>query len=186
MDMEFSDKKLLEEELKKYDFPQMMLTRNLRSQIGAGISSKTKGFYNHFCWLLHHDRVASQDWMFREVSLDNYLTDEYVVKFVIDTRWKQADRDDLFLNIRNDLNSFCLLRVYDLAAIFGQWSGMRWIHIPFLDICSDKAKYLRRYDENFSIDRPNPTDINNFQKKYKKTEYSGGYFVTAKWVPEDY
>ena len=178
-------KKELIEIIQGYGFPQMMLTRNTRSFIGSKISDTTKGFYNHFCWLVHPNRVASQDWIFKEVPLDDYLNEKYVVKFVTDTRWDVSTKVRLLLKIREDLNKPWYRKLYDPLAIFGQWSGLKWIHFPGLEICSDKAKYLRAHDPNFNIPNPNPTDINNFQKAHQKTGSREGYLVTARWLPED-
>ena len=173
--------------LKAYSFPQMMLTRNLRTQVAAAISSKTSGFYNHFCWLISPTRVASQDMMFREVLLDDYLSDHYAVKFVTDLRWTHEMKVRLLVDMNRDLERPWYKRLYDPLAIFGQWSGMKWIQIPWCDICSDKAKYLRTYDPNFNIQYPNPTDINVFQKEWRAMPENDmlGYWVTARWLPGD-
>ena len=108
----------LKTELLKHGFPQVMLTRNTRSWLGSKISSVTKGFYNHFCWLVNINEVASQDWSFHKVPLDDYLTDQYVVKFVVDTRWTDFSKDKILTAIRKDLSASPWKRLYDPAICF--------------------------------------------------------------------
>jgi hypothetical protein len=187
MDITISNKDELKTELLKHGFPQMMLTRNTRSFIGSGISGVTKGFYNHFCWLYSIDEVASQDWIFRRASLDNYLTDDYIVKFVTDTRWAQRSKQTLMGAINDDLNAPFYKRLYDPIAILGQLTGLRWLQLPMLDICSDYGRYLKFTDTKYKLKYPNPTSINMYQKENQATDINKqlGYLVTARWVPGD-
>jgi len=178
-------KKELIEIIQGYGYPQMMLTRNTRSFIGSKISDTTKGFYNHFCWLTSPNKVASQDWIFKEVPLDDYLNEKYVVKFVTDTRWSISTKVRLLLKIREDLNKPWYKKLYDPLAIFGQWSGLKWIQNPMNDICSDKIKILKDVDPDYNLKFPSPTDINAYQKAHQKTDEREGYLVTGRWMPED-
>ena len=187
MDVEFSDKETLKAELLRHGFPQMMLTRNTRSFLGSSISGVTKGFYNHFCWLTSIDKVASQDWIFHSVDLDDYLTDKYIVKFVIDNRWNRIARQKLIGAINNDLNQPFYKRLYDPLAILGQLTGLKWLQIPMLDICSDYGCYLKLTDSKYNLKYPNPSSINVYQKENQASTINNnlGYLVTARWIPGD-
>ena len=187
MDTVFTDKETLKAELIKHGFPQMILTRNTRSFIGSSISDVTKGFYNHFCWLYNIDEVASQDWIFRRASLDDYLTDDYIVKFVTDTRWDKLSKQTLMGAINNDLNEPFYKKLYDPLAILGQWTGLKWLQLPMLNICSDYGRYLKRTDPKYNLKYPNPSSINVYQKENQATDVNKqlGYLVTARWVPGD-
>jgi len=171
--------------LKPYGFPQMVLTRNLYSWIGSAIADTTKGCYNHFCWLVAPNQVASQDMTFKTVPLDDYLEGLHIVKFVTDTRWTVQTKVKLLLKIREDLNKLWYRRMYDPLAIFGQWTGLKWIQNPFNDICSDKVKYLKDVDPDYDLEYPSPTTINEYQKAHQKTPEREGYLVTARWLPDD-
>lgn len=187
MDTVFTDRETLKTELLKRGFPQMMLTRNTRSWLGSSISDVTKGFYNHFCWLYSIDEVASQDWAFRLVPLDDYLTDKYIVKFVIDNRWNRIARQKLIGAINNDLNQPIYKRFYDPLAILGQLTGLKWLQLPILDICSDYGRYLGLTDNKYNLEYPNPSSINVYQKENQAADINSqlGYLVTARWVPGD-
>jgi hypothetical protein len=182
-----SNKGGLKTELLKHGFPQMMLTRNTRSFIGSGISGVTKGFYNHFCWLYSIDEVASQDWAFRLVKLDDYLTDKYVVKFVTDTRWTNNSKQILMGALDKDLNAPLYKRLYDPVAILGQLTGLKWLQLPIFDICSDYGRYLKLTDNKYKIKHPCPSSINVYQKENQATVANKqlGYLVTARFIPED-
>jgi len=172
-------------QISPYGYPQMVLTRNLRSFIGAEISDVTKGSYNHFCWLINKDEIASQDLLFKIVPIDSYLEGIHIVKFVTDTRWTDLIRIRIYQLIKEELALKWYEKRYDVLAILGQWTGWKWLQSPFADICSDKAKYLRGIDPDYNIKHPSPTDINNYQKLHQKTVDKEGYFVTARWLPED-
>lgn len=178
----------LMDRLKKFGYPQMMLTRNTRSWLGSKIASETKGFYNHFCWLIGENEVASQDWIFHNIPLADYLTDCYVVKFITDTRWTDFSKDKILTAIRKDLDAPTWKRLYDPVAILGQWTKQTWIQLPVLDICSDYGKYLKLTDAEYNLKRPPPSDINQYQKIRKSDfkNYYHGYEITARWTPEDF
>jgi hypothetical protein len=178
----------LKSELLKHGMPQMMLTRNTRSFFGYKISSVTKGFYNHFCWLFDHDVVASQNFTFHKTPLDDYLTDNYFVKFVTDTRWGEGSRKLIQTAIEEDLNEPVWKRLYDPVAILGQYTGFKWLQLPILDICSDYGRYLGINDPKYNLKYPSPSDINRYQKANQSTEANHylGYKVTARWEPDDF
>jgi len=170
-----------------YGFPQMMLTRNMRSWIGAQISDTTKGSYNHFCWLLNRDQVASQDLTFKLVPLDTYLDDIHIVKFVTDLRWSNEAKARIIRKINADLALPLRRRLYDPLAILGQWTGWKWLQDPYRRICSDYGYYLAEEDPKYNLKFPSPTDINNFQKDNQALPENDmkGYLVTARWLPAD-
>jgi len=173
--------------IKQYGFPQMVLTRHMRSFIGAEISSVTKGTYNHFCWLINENTIASQDLIFKIVSLDTYLQGLHIVKFVTDTRWTLEAKARILEKINTELKYHWWKRRYDPLAILGQWLGWKWLQDPKADICSDKIKFIKDEDPDYNLVFPNPTDVNEYQKIHQATPENNmqGYLVTGRWLPED-
>lgn len=173
--------------INSYGFPQMMLTRNMRSWIGAKISDTTKGSYNHFCWLLNSEQVASQGLTFKIIPIETYLTNTHIVKFVTDMRWDNNAKSRLLKRIKADLALPAWQRLYDPLAIIGHWTGWKWIQNPHRRICSDYGYYLAEEDIKYNLKFPSPTDINNYQKENQASPENGmqGYFVTSRWLPDD-
>jgi len=187
MEQTFQNRDELKSELLKHGFPQMMLTRNTWSWLGSKIASETLGFYNHFCWLINIDEVASQDFTFKKVSLDSYLTNYHVVKFVTDTRWGFGSKLLILDQIHQDLKAPVYKRLYDPVAILGQWTKIKWLQLPWLDICSDYGRYLQINDPKYNLKYPSPSDVNRYQKENRAdgSNHFLGYKVTARWLPED-
>ena len=174
-------------ELKSNGYPIMVFSRNLRSWLGSSISTVTKGTYNHFMWMVSEKTVATQDNFFHSVPIEDYMKGEHILKFVIDTRWTVQDMVNMLRAIHSDLQKPWYNRFYDYLAIFGQLIHQTWIQIPWLDICSERGKYLRMSDKDYNLKHPSPSDINRYQKEHQATPENGmkGYLVIDRWYPED-
>jgi len=181
------DQFLTELKVKAGDYPMVVFSRNLRSWLGSKISTVTKGTYNHFMWLIDYDTVATQDNMFSYASIRDYMEGEHILKFVIDTRWIPETRMWLQDAINADLRLPWYKRLYDYPAIIGHWTGLYWLQIPWLDICSERGKYLNQIDSEYTLRHPSPTAINNYMKEHQASSSNGmkGYLVVDRWLPED-
>ena len=102
-----------------YLLPLFVLSDNLRSFFAAGIKKHQKGNYNHFMIMHRTGFFASQDWIFREVSVEKFL-DHHRLKFWINTEWTKTERRLLIRKIKRDLKRAWWRRLYDPLAILGQ------------------------------------------------------------------
>jgi hypothetical protein len=140
-------------------------------------------------WLIDYDVVATQDNMFSYANIRKYMEGEHILKFVIDTRWIPETRMWLQDAINADLRLPFYKRLYDPVAIFGQLIHQPWIQMPWMNICSERGKYLKQTDIDFdrTVRHPSPTVINNFCKDHQATQENcmRGYFVVDRWYPED-
>ena len=161
--------------------PMMVFSDNMRSFFSFGIKAKEKGFYNHFMWMYRPGFFASQDRTFREVPTENYV-EKHRLKFCLNLMWSAKDRATIRKRIAKDLARKWYKRTYDYLAILGQAINMEWIQIPGLDICSDKARYLRFVDDRFDLKHPSPTNINQWLKE--EAQRSRGYEVFARYSPD--
>lgn len=167
-------------------FPIMIFSRNLRSWLGSSISTVTSNTYNHFMWQIDYSNLATQDNFWHKESIFNYMQGEHILKFVVDTRWTVQQRIELLEAMDKDLAKPFYNRAYDYLAIFGQAIHQPWIQIPWLDICSERGKYLRITDSEYRLKHPSPGDINTYQKEHQETEHEGGYKVIGRWLPIDF
>jgi hypothetical protein len=158
-------------------FPLFVLSDNILSFISLTIKRHQKGLYNHFMIMHRSGMVATQDWIFREVSIENYLT-KHRLKFYHNPKWTKRDKFTIISAIKRDLKKSWFKRLYDPVAIIGQLFHWEWLQIPGLDICSDKGKYLKLVDEKYDLKYPSPTDLNKYLKKRKC------YKVFGRYVPD--
>lgn len=167
-------------ELGADQFPILALTRNLRSLFALGIVNHQKGVYNHLVWILSPLEIASQDFLFRVVSPSKYFTAKHSVKFITNTKWEKDDRINIIRSLRADLARPWYMRSYDWLQIIGKLFHIDNLQIPGLDICSDKADYLKLADPNYKLKHPSPTDVNRYTKENKDL----GYSVLARYIPD--
>jgi len=149
--------------------PMMVFSYGIGSTIATAIAIKERGLYNHFMWLIEPGVLATQDWLFKKVPVENYMV-KHAMKFVYSTAWIEQDREKIISAIEVDLAKPWYKRIYDPLAIAGQLFDLEWIQIPGIDICSDKGDYIRLVDKNYDLKHPSPTNINTWsqcQESYK-------------------
>ncbi len=154
--------------------PMMVFSYGVRSPVATAIAIKEKGLYNHFMWLLKPGLLATQDVTFRKIPIDAYLK-KHALKFAYNKTWQEGDRKILREAIEEGLAKPWYRRLYDPLAIVGQAFNIEWLQIPGIDICSDKAKYLKLVDKNYDLKHPSPTNINNWMKTQPGYEVYGRY-----------
>lgn len=159
--------------------PLLVLSDNIRSFLSWGIKAHQKGAYNHLMWMHKPGLVASQDLTFKESKIENYLKGSHRLKF-----WGLDFNDGSKHFIRNlihkDLSRPWYKRLYDPLQIIGKLIHIDSLQTPGLDICSDKAKYLRHVDKKYNAEvrrHRSPTEIN----KYFQTR-EDGYFVYGRFA----
>lgn len=161
--------------------PLFVLSDNLRSFLAWGIRKHQHGYYNHFMIMHRKGFFASQDWIFREVPVENYL-DRHRLKFWTNKEWTKVERRLLTRKIKRDLGKQWWRRLYDPLAIVGQFLNQEWIQVPGIDICSDKGRYLRYVDYAYNLEYPSPSDLNRWfqEKEQEKT----GYRIFGRYSPD--
>lgn len=158
-------------------YPYFVLDDNLLSWCGVGIKRHTHGAYNHFMVCHKPGYFASQGWTYREVAVRNFLVG-HRLKIFYNELWDMEHRKSVLLQIRKDLRKPLWKRVYDPVAIIGQYFGIDWLQIPGIDICSDAGEYIGLLDENYNLECPSPTDINQWlmaqppERGYKILRYA--------------
>jgi hypothetical protein len=139
--------------------PMPVLSDNLRGFFSWGIKVHEEGCYNHFMWLIRPGVLATQNCLFQAQPVRDYFA-QYRLKFWHCPAWTAEERARIVAAIEADLAKPWWKRTYDCLAIVGQALHMDWIQTPGLDICSDKAAYLRLVDLYYDLQHPNPEKVN--------------------------
>jgi hypothetical protein len=158
-------------------YPMIVLSDNIRSFVSWGIKAHQHGNYNHLMWLISPDTVATQDWLFRKQSLSKFFK-THRLKFWYNPIWTKEDKSKIIGAIEHELNKSAYMRHYDCLAIVGQLLHMEWLQIPWIDICSDKANYLKVADKRYNLKNPSPPDVNRWLEKNKE------YSVYGRYIPD--
>lgn len=166
------------EYLCRFQMPVCVFSRNLYSWFGSAIARQTKGVYNHFMWLVSPATLATQDWTWRRMALEKYMAGEHVLKFVSGP-WGGYQRTALLASLRKSLADRWYRRIYDPLQIIGHRIGLKWLQIPGLSICSDRAVYIGAVDKRYRLSHPTPTELNLWMK------CAPGYSVVCRFVPDD-
>lgn len=152
-----------------------LITLTDRAGIIAGaITGRTNGFYNHVMWTWRVDdrtdhpldlRVASQDALLRDKSLDPYVA-KCRIKFVYNPNWTEEQREVLRAYIRAMLKLPWRKRLYDYRGIIGQLLGLPNYNFPGLRYCSEfVGDGIRLLESSFQYRHPTPADINRWCKE---------------------
>lgn len=158
--------------------PLLVLSDNLRSFFGWAIKAHEHGCYNHLMWMVTPGFFHTQDVVFRRVPATKYLDGSHRLKFWTNINWNAPAQPRLSLlrcKVRMDAQKKWWKRLYDPLAIVGQAFNMNWIQIPGIDICSDKASYLKLVDREYDLKHPSPTDVNRWCSE--KRQQDRGYRV---------
>jgi hypothetical protein len=160
--------------LDKQHFPLLTLSYNYRSFISVGITSKTRGAYNHLMWAYKPGIFATQDWWFRQMKMQKYLK-HHRLKLWTNKDWSKKQKDFLKIRIHAELIKPKWKTRYDLLAIFGHLIGSTGIQVPWTKICSDHAEYLRLVDRRYDLVHPTPSDVNNWLKSHSNYQVFGRF-----------
>jgi len=160
-------------------YPMPVLSDSLRSFFSWGIKAHEKGCYSHFMWLFDKGLLASQGLFgFKKVSIGNYLS-KYRLKLWECYTLTPSKRWLIRKEILNELGRPWYKNMYDLAAYPCQLLGWHWLQVPGADLCSDKAKYLRLVDPEFTLSHPDPEQVNRWL-----AEHPDRYRVYGRYTPD--
>jgi len=162
------------------DFPFLALTDNMQSFFSAGIKLHEKGSYNHLMWYVAPNVFISQDWTLRRVPAKEYLSGNHRVKLITNPAWNIHERGLIKRYLNSEVGRPWYKRLYDPLQIVGLAVGLRWLQIPGRSrICSDYASVLRLVDENYDLEHPSPTEVNDYTKKNNHV-----YRVYMRFIPD--
>lgn len=155
-------------------FPLLVLSYNYRSFLSVGITWKTEGAYNHLMWAYRPGIFATQDWWYREVNMEKYMT-SHRLKFWTNKNWQKRQKQILNIRIHAELVKPRWKTRYDLLAILGQAIGVTGIQVPWTNICSDHADYLKLVDPRYNLVHPSPQDVNEWLKLHEDYQVFGRF-----------
>ena len=162
--------------------PMPVLSDNLRNIFSAGIKAHTNGCYGHFMWLVAPGTLASmQTNGFKRVKLESFFNDDRL-KLWWCPMWSRGDRAAILAAIDKELRKkWWQGNRYDFLSYVGYLTGWKWIQSPFddVDVCSDKAKYLKLVDEDYDLVNPDPQEVNLWLE-----EHQPKYQVYGRYTPD--
>jgi len=161
----------------KEDLPLMVFSDNLQSFFSWGIKAHEHGCYNHFMWMMTPNKFVSQDWIFHETPMENYLTGKHRLKFVKGANWNFVQKTRIRIALRLALNKSWYKRLYDPLQILGLAGHCKWLQMPGMKICSDYGYVLKEIDYNYDLVHPSPTQINQYTKDHD-------YDVYLRYLPD--
>jgi len=156
------------------DLPLLVLSDNVRSFISWGIKAHESGMYNHLMLMIEPQLFATQNLMFCQEPVKNYLK-KHRLKFWHNPYWTNKERQALIRKVKKDLAQPWYKRIYDVVAIVGQAIHCESLQIPGIDICSDKAAYLKVVDPLYNLKHPSPPDVNRWMQKQTRYQVYGRY-----------
>ena len=159
--------------------PLFVLSDKLNSPFSFAVKRHESGFYNHCMWYHRPGYFASQDWIFHEVPVTQYLK-THRLKFWTNLGWTKFQRLIIRARIEMALNKPWWKRLYDPVGLVGQALNLNWLQIPGFDICSDKGRFFRYVDRGYKLAHPSPPDVNRWLKENKNP----GYTVFAVYDPD--
>ena len=164
----------------KEHLPLFVLSRYYFSRFATEISIFDRSLWNHTLWMIHPGKFVSQDFLFREVPAEKYLSGEHQLKFWHSLSWLPQKRLMVIDAMEEELKKNWFFRRYDFLQIIGIKLHLRQLQIPWLHICSDRADYLKildsRYREGMHL---TPGEVNEWFKK------CSGNSVYGKFTPDD-
>ena len=155
--------------------PLLVVSRNLYSHLATEIVRQRGGPYNHYMMMIHPKKVASQDLLFREIPINNYLKGEHLLKLWSCPYWLGIKRQRFIREIEEGLKKPWWLRGYDWLQILGYKLHLeKWIQLPILKVCSSWGDKIRILDSAYDLDNPTPEAINEWcktQQGYKSFKF---------------
>lgn len=169
-------------DFKTEEMPIIVLCDDLRSFIGWGIRSHTKGNWNHAFIMNKKGKCVSQNFDgFNQYPIDVYLKDGMMLKFWSVKNMDVLDRLVVIKAIERRLLAPWWKNMYDFFGVaVGQLFNIRWAQNPFKMYCSEqvKADFLDKLYKLGGIDfgRPSPSDLDNIFKAHPDKFICRGYW----------
>lgn len=146
-------------------FPQGQLTfilcNDAQGMLGWFIKWFTKGNYCHAMLSRRQGFVCTQNDLYKEVPLSNYLISSEGLKFWVIKNLTLEEFEIINNAITSDLAKPWWNRFYNYLGLVGQALHLPWISTPGQDICSQRdAEYLRLLPRlSFIPEHPSPADL---------------------------
>ena len=168
--------------IKQEDLPLIVLSRNYYSHFATEISVFDHTLWNHFMWMVHPGKFATQGVAFHEVPADQYLDGTYQLKFWSSKSWSAQSRILLQKQIEKELAEPWWKHRYDVLQILGIKLHLRMLQISWMQICSDWAEYIRTLDDEF---RENSHRTPGEVDRWCLNQSHRGYDVFGRYYPLD-
>jgi len=155
-------------DIKDEDCPVFVSADDPLGFISWAIRAWTKGIKNHSMSVRRPGYYATQGWMYKEVPMKLYKNN--YLKFWIFPHMTAEERERIFENIDEHLKAPWWKRMYDWLGIVGQATGIRWIHFPFRNYCSEReaSQFIRVIFPDCPV-RPNPEELDKFLEEKRRT-----------------
>ena len=164
--------------------PMAVFAFNPSSVFTLGVAARTSGDWSHFMWMIKPGVFASQGLWFQQKTLEDYK--KYILKFVYNPSWSELDKKILIESLLRDLAKSPWETRYDVLALLGHLTGLKWIQSGRFEICSDSADHLKLVDGRYDLKDPDPTDVNEWMKKYQLSIANlNGYLVYGRYFGRD-
>lgn len=124
--------------------PMFIQAADMRSFFGWGIRVRTKSNWNHSMIMRTPGKVVTQSWTYKEIDIKVYMQKGIILKFWRCKDITQEERDEIASIIDYDLKQPWYKGRYDVLGVIGQLFGMRWLNVPWLNYCSEKAEEVVR------------------------------------------
>jgi len=121
------------------DFPVFVQSGDLRGIVGFGIRQRTKSNWNHSSVMRRPGHVCSQNLTYKEKPIAHFMKPGVILKFWTCHDMTAEEREKILLQIDVDLAKPVWGRFYDFPGVVGQFFGIRWFNIPWLNYCSEKV-----------------------------------------------
>lgn len=137
--------------------PMVAFSTNKKSALASLIRSHTRGEFSHVMWFYRPGYFASQDWTFREVPVDKYLSDPSTTLELWEfPTWDSMNRRRYRNAIQKQIDSNGF---YDFLGIFGQALRFPIINFPFIDYCSEAVWKTFVMVDGIYRWHPSPADL---------------------------
>lgn len=157
----------------------IMLCNDFQGSLGWFIKWFCKGNYCHAAIIRKPGFVCSQNDMYKEVPLSNYLINSEGLKFWTINNLTPEEFNLINNAITADLAKPWWLRLYNYLGLVGQGLHLPWVSMPGEDICSQRvAEYDRLLPRLVGVvpEHPSPSDLDRIFTKNPNLFTCIGYY----------
>lgn len=140
--------------------PVFVLSDDPKGFYAWAIKAWTRGNYNHSMVMIRGGYFASQGARYKEVPADLYKGCNLKFWIIPGINFEQAN--EIIGMVKKRLRQPWWRRGYDYLGIVGQMTGIKWIHFPFRNFCSEGTATLIRVVFVDTPVRPDPDQLDNF------------------------
>ena len=160
----------------KQQCPVFIQAGDMRSLFGWAIRKRTKSNWNHSMIMRKPGFVCTQSLIYKEIDIGVYMKPGQILKFWICKDITVGERNAIMFKIAFDLLKKWWKKMYDFPGVVGQFFGIRWFNIPFLNYCSERTRSKIAVLFPKIKDHPTPEDNDSLFKSSPRMEVIG-YWV---------